>query len=361
MVLVRKNTLLIAKPPESGLGGLLDDSKSPPSSRMPKQTRPSAWLSSLTCNLTALTSGGGSGGGVGGGDGGGGSLGGANAPSEKKAKKSTATAKTTAAASKKKAPKQDPDEVVFRFVEERNKPVNAQLVADFLQTSKIAKTQVVKSLDALVDAGRIQCRVFGKSKLFWPHQDNPEDELTPEELAEFRAKLQEDAKRLAETNKLLAAERDTLKRLQASPSTAAARLLLERLRDDNARRSRALAASNNADGMPSLSDEDKKVLFNEHKRCTSAWKMHKMAYLELVGTLMDLNVPLTGEDGGPPNDEFWEEAGVINDEMDAKRRVAMMTARNSSSSSATADLEGAIFTLKTACDVIKRVKYQQRR
>ena len=76
MVLVRKNTLLIAKPPESGLGGLLDDSKSPPSSRMPKQTRPSAWLSSLTCNLTALTSGGGSGGGVGGGDGGGGSLGG---------------------------------------------------------------------------------------------------------------------------------------------------------------------------------------------------------------------------------------------------------------------------------------------
>jgi len=285
----------------------------------------------------------------------------ANAPSEKKAKKSTATAKTTAAASKKKAPKQDPDEVVFRFVEERNKPVNAQLVADFLQTSKIAKTQVVKSLDALVDAGRIQCRVFGKSKLFWPHQDNPEDELTPEELAEFRAKLQEDAKRLAETNKLLAAERDTLKRLQASPSTAAARLLLERLRDDNARRSRALAASNNADGMPSLSDEDKKVLFNEHKRCTSAWKMHKMAYLELVGTLMDLNVPLTGEDGGPPNDEFWEEAGVINDEMDAKRRVAMMTARNSSTSSATADLEGAIFTLKTACDVIKRVKYQQRR
>ena len=116
--------------------------------------------------------------------------------------------------------------MILRFVNERNAPVNVQLVADFMQTSKIGKTQVVKSLDALAESGRIQEKTFGtKTKVYFANQD-PADDASPEELAALREQLKSESATLAKLTKELAAARLELKRLEAEPTTSEARLLL---------------------------------------------------------------------------------------------------------------------------------------
>jgi Fe2+ or Zn2+ uptake regulation protein len=79
---------------------------------------------------------------------------------------------------------------VYQLLRERNAPLNVQLLVDNLQTQKIKKSQVEKSLDKLVSDGKVTKKEFGKSKLFYLAQATLE-KACPEELAALKAKVSE--------------------------------------------------------------------------------------------------------------------------------------------------------------------------
>lgn len=52
------------------------------------------------------------------------------------------------------------DERVLNFLQQQNRPYNAQGVTDHLAQFGVKKTQAQKALDALSEAGKINCKVL---------------------------------------------------------------------------------------------------------------------------------------------------------------------------------------------------------
>ncbi|GLT34477.1 hypothetical protein SLA2020_089870 [Shorea laevis] len=69
-------------------------------------------------------------------------------------------------------PKADGAEaIVLNFVNEQNRPLNSQNVADALQKFNLKKASIQKSLDALADSGKISFKEYGKQKIYLARQD----------------------------------------------------------------------------------------------------------------------------------------------------------------------------------------------
>ena len=60
---------------------------------------------------------------------------------------------------------------VYEFLRDRNAPFSVQLLVDNLQTKKVKKSQVERSLDALVSEGKVTRKEFGKTKIFFLAQE----------------------------------------------------------------------------------------------------------------------------------------------------------------------------------------------
>ena len=79
---------------------------------------------------------------------------------------------------------------VYNLLKERNAPMSVQLLVDNLQTQKIKKSQVEKSLDNLVADSKVTRKEYGKTKIFFLSQEKLE-KATPEELASLGSKAKE--------------------------------------------------------------------------------------------------------------------------------------------------------------------------
>lgn len=76
---------------------------------------------------------------------------------------------------------------------QQNRPLNSQVVADFLQKFNLKKTAIQKALDSLADSGRITFKEYGKQKIYLARQDQFQIPNTEElnQMKEENAKLQE--------------------------------------------------------------------------------------------------------------------------------------------------------------------------
>lgn len=58
----------------------------------------------------------------------------------------------------------------FCFLQQ-NRPLNSQVVADFLQKFNLKKTAIQKALDSLAESGKITFKEYGKQKIYLARQD----------------------------------------------------------------------------------------------------------------------------------------------------------------------------------------------
>ncbi|PIN00642.1 TBP-1 interacting protein [Handroanthus impetiginosus] len=107
------------------------------------------------------------------------------------------------------APKSDSTEViVLNFVNEQNKPLNSQNVADSLQKFNLKKAAVQKALDSLAESGKISFKEYGKQKIYLARQDQFDipnsEELNQmkEENAKLQEQLNEQKKAIAEVKQM---------------------------------------------------------------------------------------------------------------------------------------------------------------
>ncbi|KZV19496.1 ous-pairing protein 2, partial [Dorcoceras hygrometricum] len=103
------------------------------------------------------------------------------------------------------APKSDNTEgIVLNYVNEQNRPLNSQNVADSLQKFNLKKAAIQKVLDALADGGKISFKEYGKQKIYLARQDqfdipnNEELNKMKEENAKLQEQLTQQKKAVAE-------------------------------------------------------------------------------------------------------------------------------------------------------------------
>ncbi|KAM5567689.1 homologous-pairing protein 2 [Rosa sericea] len=202
------------------------------------------------------------------------------------------------------APKSDNTEaIVLRFVNEQNKPLNSQNVADALQKFNLKKTAIQKSLDTLADGGKISFKEYGKQKIYLARQDQF-DIPNSEELNQMKdanAKLQE---QLAEQKRAISEVEGEIKALQSN-------LTLEQIKEKDTKLRKEVKELEDKleklrGGVTLVKPEDRKIIEQMYSEKISQWRKRKRIFKDLWDTITE----------NSPKDikEFKEELGLEYDE-----------------------------------------------
>ncbi|KAL6350795.1 hypothetical protein AAG906_031381 [Vitis piasezkii] len=202
------------------------------------------------------------------------------------------------------APKSDSVEgIVLNFVNEQNRPLNSQNVADSLQKFNLKKSSVQKALDALADSGRISSKEYGKQKIYLARQDQF-DIPNSEELSRMKeenAKLQQ---QLEEQKRAISEVEGEIKTLQSN-------LTLEQIRAKEAKLKMEVEEmedklNNLRGGVTLVKFEDRKVVEEMYSDRINQWRRRKRIFKDLWDAITE-NLPKDLK-------EFKEELAVEYDE-----------------------------------------------
>ncbi|KAL7589507.1 homologous-pairing protein 2 homolog [Lactuca sativa] len=202
------------------------------------------------------------------------------------------------------APKSDSAEgIVLNFVNEQNRPLNSQTVADFLQKFNLKKTAIQKALDTLADSGKITFKEYGKQKIYLARQDQFQIPNTEElnQMKEENSKLQQILEEQKKANSQLEGE---IKSLQSNLTLEEILSNDAKLRNQVKEMEERLAKLRG--GVTLVSPEERKAVEKTFSEAISHWRKRKRMFKDVWDTITE-NSPKT------PN-EFKEELGVEYDE-----------------------------------------------
>ncbi|KAL6186604.1 hypothetical protein ACLB2K_042724 [Fragaria x ananassa] len=194
--------------------------------------------------------------------------------------------------------------IVLRFVNEQNKPLNSQNVADALQKYNLKKTAVQKSLDTLADGGKISFKEYGKQKIYLARQDQF-DIPNSEELSQMKeanTKLQE---QLAEQKRATSEVEGEIKTLRSN-------LTMEQIKEKDTKLRKEVGQGTGdkleklRGGVTLVRPEDRKIIEQMYSEKISQWRKRKRIFRDLWDTITE----------NSPKDlkEFQEELGLEYDE-----------------------------------------------
>ncbi|KAL2905057.1 Homologous-pairing protein 2-like protein [Bienertia sinuspersici] len=202
------------------------------------------------------------------------------------------------------APKSDSSEgIVLSFVNEQNRPLNTQNVADALQKYNLKKTAVQKALDSLADSGKISFKEYGKQKIYIARQDQFEipnsEELS--HMKEQNAKLQEE---INEQKRAVSELEGEIKTLQSNLTLQDMRSKLERLTKEIEEMENKLTKLRG--GVTLVKPEERKAIEDMYVNAISYWRKRKRMFKDVWDTITE-NLPRDLK-------EFKEELGLEYDE-----------------------------------------------
>ncbi|KAI3733989.1 hypothetical protein L6452_13448 [Arctium lappa] len=202
------------------------------------------------------------------------------------------------------APKSDSAEgIVLNFVNEQNRPLNSQNVADFLQKFNLKKAAIQKALDSLADSGRISFKEYGKQKIYLARQDQFQIPNTEElnQMKEENVKLQEMLEEQKKTNSQLEGE---IKSLQSH-------LTLEDIHSNDAKLRKQVKEMEERltklrGGVTLVSPEERKAVEKTYSDAISQWRKRKRMFKDVWDAITE-NSPKNPQ-------EFKEELCLEYDE-----------------------------------------------
>lgn len=192
---------------------------------------------------------------------------------------------------------------MLNFVNEQNRPLNAQSVADSLQKFNLKKAAIQKALDNLADGGRISFKEYGKQKIYIAKQDQF-DIPNNEDLARMKeenAKLQE---QLDEQKRAIGKVEGAIKILQSNLTLEDIRQKEAQLRKEVNEMEDKLAKLRG--GVTLVKVEDRKIVEEIYTEKVSQWRKRKRMFKDLWDAITE----------NSPKDlkEFKEELGIEYDE-----------------------------------------------
>lgn len=159
-----------------------------------------------------------------------------------------------------------------------------QNIVDALQADSIKKSGVERSLTALVEAGEVTRKEFGKTKLYLQCQAKitlPDEETAAREEAE----VEELSKKAAELDVEIGALRTRENTLMNTLTLKEATDLLGALTQDVAEKRAQLETLGNPDQLPT--EDDKRKVQVDYHRMRTAWKKRKKIVKNIVDTISE--------------------------------------------------------------------------
>ncbi|XP_010681584.2 homologous-pairing protein 2 homolog isoform X1 [Beta vulgaris subsp. vulgaris] len=202
------------------------------------------------------------------------------------------------------APKSDSAEgIVLNFVNEQNRPLNTQNVADALQKYNLKKTAVQKALDSLADNGKIAFKEYGKQKIYIARQDQFEIPNSEElnQMKEENAKLQE---QINEQKRGVSELEGEIRTLQSNLTLEDMRAKLGKLKVEIDEMENKLAKLRG--GVTLVKPEERKAIEDLYINAISHWRKRKRMFKDIWDTITE-NLPKDLK-------EFKEELGLEYDE-----------------------------------------------
>ncbi|CAK7326548.1 unnamed protein product [Dovyalis caffra] len=202
------------------------------------------------------------------------------------------------------APKSDSTEaIVLNFVNEQNKPLNSQNVADSLQKFNLKKAAVQKALDNLADNGKISFKEYGKQKIYIAQQD------------QFDIPNSEELNQMKEENAKLQQQLDEQKRgiseVEGEIRTLKLNLTLDEIRDREAKLRKEVKEMDDKlvklrNGVTLIRPEERKAIEEMYSEKLSQWRKRKRMFKDVWDAITE----------NSPKDlkEFKEELGLEYDE-----------------------------------------------
>ncbi|XP_022776979.1 homologous-pairing protein 2 homolog [Durio zibethinus] len=193
--------------------------------------------------------------------------------------------------------------IVLKYVNEQNRPLNSQIVADSLQKFNLKKASIQKALDSLADSGKISFKENGKQKIYLARQDQF-DIPNNEELASMKeenVKLQE---QLEQQKKAIAEVEGEIKSLLSN-------LTLEQIQEKEAKLRKEVKEMEDKlvklrGGVTLVRPEEKRAVEAVYSGKISQWRRRKRMFKDLWDAITE----------NSPKDlkEFKEELGIEYDE-----------------------------------------------
>eukprot|EP00249_Psilotum_nudum_P001486 c1395_g1_i1 orf=148-867(-) len=201
-------------------------------------------------------------------------------------------------------PKADSIEgIVLNFMNEQNRPLNVQNVADSLQKYGIKKAAAQKALDILADSSQVSFKEYGKQKIYLAQQD--QFQIPNAEELEV---LKRDNERL---QKEVQAEKSALLELETELQTLESNLTLEQIKEREQKlRDEVVIMENKLnklrEGTVLVTPEDRQKVHEMYNLRINQWKKRKRIFKDLWDMITE----------ALPKDlkEFKEELGIEYDE-----------------------------------------------
>ncbi|CAF4874487.1 unnamed protein product [Pieris macdunnoughi] len=192
-------------------------------------------------------------------------------------------------------------EAVLKYLEDTNRPYSCADVTVNLRGA-FSKTVIQKTLDALSEAGKIKCKLYGKQKVYAAIQlDNNEG---PSDNEDYDAKIIEVTKDLEENRTNLKTIENRLKTLLATPTTESAKQQIEDINKNVESMEKKFATLR--DSVEVISAEEKKTILNQHDKYLREYRKRKRICSEMTDTVLE---------GYPkPKKNFIEELCIETDE-----------------------------------------------
>eukprot|EP00897_Mesotaenium_endlicherianum_P004242 jgi/Mesen1/3846/ME000207S02855 len=173
---------------------------------------------------------------------------------------------------------------IMAFVNEQNRPLNAQYVADMLQTFGVKKTAAQKVLDAAASKGEIHFKDFGKQRIYMAKQDRFEraDLAGLEGLKKENEKLQLEVQ---EANRSCVEDEAALRSMQSLLTGEQIDSTIERLTEENDNMEKKLGQLR--EGGIVISADDRKKAEDLYETSTALWKKRKRMFKDLWDTVTE--------------------------------------------------------------------------
>ncbi|EPS67871.1 hypothetical protein M569_06902, partial [Genlisea aurea] len=189
------------------------------------------------------------------------------------------------------------------FVNEQNRPLNSQLVADSLQKYNLKKTAVQKALDSLADGGKISFKEYGKQKIYLAKQDQF-DIPNNEELSRMKDENANLQQQLDEQKKAISEIESEIKALQSNLTLAEIQAKQDKLENEVKQMEEKLIKLRQ--GVTLVSPEERHAVEKTYLDMMNHWKKRKRMFKDFWDAITE---------NSPKNlKEFKEELGIEYDE-----------------------------------------------
>ncbi|CAG4939492.1 unnamed protein product [Colias eurytheme] len=194
------------------------------------------------------------------------------------------------------------NEAVLKYLEDTNRPYSCADVTVNLRGA-FTKGVVQKTLDALSEAGKIKCKLYGKQKVYAAIQPDNVDGSC--DIEDYDAQFKTLSHELEEKRNNLKTVENRLKNLLTTPTSDAAKKQIEEINANISKIESKLTTLRNSVAV--LSAQEKRIILDQHEKYLREYRKRKRICSDMIETILD---------GYPKSKKnFLEELCVETDEM----------------------------------------------